>query len=107
MEGDLNNLLPSPPTDSSPIEVRKRLKEIKGLGDVGADIFFDTAQGVWPCLAPFVDPRSAKTADQIGIPSDAKTLWESKEINRDPVSMAKLAAALTHVRLARIEREFQ
>lgn len=106
-EGDLNNLLPGSETDSSPSEVRKRLKEIKGLGDVGADIFFDTAQGVWPCLAPFIDPRSAKTAEAIGIPGDAHVLWESKEVNRDPMTMARLAAALTTVRLEKREGEFR
>ncbi|KAL2429610.1 hypothetical protein ABEF95_008186 [Exophiala dermatitidis] len=104
-QGDLNNLLPGSKTDSSPSEVRKRLKEIKGLGDVGVDIFFDTAQGVWPCLAPFIDPRSAKTAEAIGIPGDAGALWESKEVNRDPMTMARLAAALTTVRLEKREGE--
>ncbi|KAJ4505072.1 hypothetical protein HRR83_005953 [Exophiala dermatitidis] len=105
-QGDLNNLLPGSKTDSSPSEVRKRLKEIKGLGDVGVDIFFDTAQGVWPCLAPFIDPRSAKTAEAIGIAGDAGALWESKEVNTDPVTMARLAAALTTVRLEKREGEF-
>lgn len=106
-EGDLNNLLPGSATDSSPSEVRKRLKEIKGLGDVGVDIFFDTAQGVWPCLAPFIDPRSAKTADAIGIPSDPDVLWESNEVAKDPTKMARLAAALTTVRLEKKESEFK
>ncbi|KAL2429584.1 hypothetical protein ABEF95_007585 [Exophiala dermatitidis] len=106
-QGDLNNILPGSKTDSSPLEVRKRLKEIKGLGDVGVDIFFDTAQGVWPCLAPFIDPRSAKTAEAIGIPGDAGALWGRKEVNRDPMTMARLAAALTTVRLEKKEGEFK
>ncbi|EXJ78842.1 hypothetical protein A1O1_09244 [Capronia coronata CBS 617.96] len=106
-QGDLNNLLPGPATDSSPSEIRKRLKEIKGLGDVGVDIFCDAAQAVWPCLAPFVDPRSAKTAEAIGIPSDAQALWESEEVNKDPMKMARLAAGLTTVRLEKKETEFK
>ncbi|KIV79953.1 hypothetical protein PV11_07492 [Exophiala sideris] len=106
-EGDLNNLLPGSRTDSSSSDIRKRLKEIKGLGDVGIDIFMDTAQAVWPCLAPFLDPRSAKTADSLGLPSDAQTLWESKEIDQDPVRMCKLTSALTNVRLNKHEGEFK
>jgi len=105
--GDLNNLLPESRTDSSPSEIRTRLKEIKGLGDVGVDIFMDTAQAVWPCLAPFLDPRSAKTAIALGIPGDAQTLWSTNDIDRDPVKMCKLASALTNVRLDKREKEFQ
>ena len=87
--------------------IRSRLKEIKGLGDVGVDIFFDTAQAIWPCLAPFLDPRSAKTAEDIGISGDAQALWETKEVNKDPVAMCKLAGALTKVRLEKRESEFR
>ncbi|KAI1616780.1 hypothetical protein EDD37DRAFT_645410 [Exophiala viscosa] len=106
-DGDLNNLLPDLSTDSSPSEIRKRLKEIKGVGDVGIDIFVDTAQAVWPCLAPFLDPRSANTADALGLPSDAQILWECKEIYKDPLRMCRLASALTNVRLDKREGEFK
>ncbi|KUI58092.1 hypothetical protein VP1G_05384 [Cytospora mali] len=87
----------------SPLKIRAALKEIKQLGDVGIDIFFDTAQGVWPCLAPFIDPRSKKTAEAIGIGSDEGVLW--KEVGEDPVQMCKLASALTSIRLDKKEAE--
>jgi len=106
-DGDLNNLLPKSSTDSSPSEIRARLKEIKGLGDVGIDIFFDTAQVAWPCLGPFLDPRSAKAAEAMGIPSDVQALWATEEVNKDPVKMCKLASALTKVRLDKREGEFK
>ena len=67
----------------------------------------DTAQAVWPCLAPFLDPRSAKTADALGLPGDIQGLWESKEIDKDPMRMCKLASALTNVRLNKRESEFK
>ncbi|KAI0002648.1 hypothetical protein F4779DRAFT_603373 [Xylariaceae sp. FL0662B] len=102
-DGDLNNLLKS--AEESPLKIRKSLKEIKGLGDVGVDVFFDTAQAVWPCLAPFIDPRSKKTAESIGIGSDVEKLW--KEVGEDPVEMCKLASALTTVRLEKKEAEFK
>ncbi|KAL9622520.1 MAG: hypothetical protein Q9160_003196 [Pyrenula sp. 1 TL-2023] len=105
-DGDLNNLLAS--ANSSPPKVRQKLKEIKGLGDVGADIFFDTTQGLWACLAPFLDPRSLKTVEAMGISGDddvLETLW--KEVGEDPARMAELASAITRVRLEGREGEFK
>lgn len=69
------------------------------------DVFFDTAQAAWPCLAPFVDPRSTKTAAEIGIGGDVDKLWDA--VGKDPVGMCKLAGALTLVRLEKREEEFK
>ncbi|ROW11290.1 hypothetical protein VMCG_00868 [Cytospora schulzeri] len=102
-DGDLNNLCKS--EDNSPPKIRKALGGINQLGNVGIDIFFDTAQGVWPCLAPFIDPRSRKTAEAIGIGSDEAVLW--REVGEDPVRMCRLASALTYVRLEKKEAEFK
>lgn len=101
-DGDVNNLLKK--ADSSPSEIRKLLKEIKGIGNVGIDIFCDTAQQIWPCLAPFIDPRSIKTGQQCGLGEDVDTLWEAT--GKDPERMCRLAAALTTVRLEKKEKEF-
>ena len=84
--------------------MRSAIKEIKGLGDVGVNIFFDTAQAAWPCLTPFIDPRSLKTAEQLGLGQDVDKLYE--EIGKDPVKVCRLAAALTAVRLEKREGEF-
>lgn len=102
-DGDLNNLLKK--TNSSPTQIRKLLQEIKGIGNVGTDIFFDTAQGVWPCIAPFIDPRSLKTAEQIGLGNSVKKIWQ--DLGEDPVEMCKLSSALTTIRLEKKEKEFQ
>lgn len=102
-EGDLNNLIKR--ADSSPSKVREMIKGIKGIGNVGTDIFFDTAQAVWPSLAPFIDPRSLKTAVQCGIGDDVDRLWQ--EVGKDPVEMCKLASALTTIRLEKKDSEFQ
>ncbi|KAL8689330.1 MAG: hypothetical protein Q9218_004977 [Villophora microphyllina] len=101
-DGDLNKILKK--ADSQPDKVRALLKEIKGIGNVGVDIFCDTAQGIWPSLAPFIDPRSMKTAEQCGLGSDLDAIWEA--VGKDPQKMTKLAAALTTVRLDKKEREF-
>ncbi|KAL8724052.1 MAG: hypothetical protein Q9166_008161 [cf. Caloplaca sp. 2 TL-2023] len=101
-DGDLNNLLVKAKSDRS--KVRELVKEIKGIGNVGIDIFCDTAQGVWPCLAPFIDPRSMKTANQCGLSGDINIIWEA--VGKDPDKMCRLAAALTTVRLEKREKEF-
>ena len=103
VDGDLNNIIKR--ADSSPSKVREMIKGIKGIGNVGTDIFFDTVQGVWPELAPFIDPRSLKTAEQCGIGGDVDCLWQA--IGRDPMVMCKLSSALTTIRLEKKESEFQ
>lgn len=108
-QGDLNNMLKA--TNSSPAKIRKALKEIKGIGDVGVDIFFDTVQGVWPVLAPFLDPRSVKVVGEIGglVEKEdegvVQELWQC--VGRDPVEMCRLAGALTRVRLENRAGEFK
>ena len=97
--GDLNNLLNAAESDRG--RVRDLLKEIKGLGDVGADIFMDTVQGVWPVLAPSVDGRSLKEAEELGLGADVGALW--KEVGEDAGMMVRLSAALTKVRLEKLE----
>ncbi|OAP63478.1 hypothetical protein AYL99_02705 [Fonsecaea erecta] len=89
-EGDLNTLVKTASQD--PAKIRAELQKIKGIGDVGIDIFFTTAQHVWPCLAPWIDPRSLKTAEHIGLGSDVQALWE--EVDQKPELMCRLACAL-------------
>lgn len=103
LDGDLNNIVKR--AESSPAKIRDMIKGIKGIGNVGADIFFDTAQGVWPCLAPFVDPRSLKTAEQCGLGNDVDRLWEG--VGKDATQMCRLASELTKIRLEKKEKEFQ
>ena len=77
----------------------------RGIGEVGCNIFIDTAQYLWPCLAPFVDPRSLKTAKGIGIESEVEKLWDA--VGKDHKRMARLCVALTNVRLNKKEGEFK
>lgn len=93
LDGDLNNLLKR--ANSSAAKVRSLLQEIKGIGRVGTDIFCDAAQAAWPCLAPFIDPRSMQTAEHCGIGSDVEGIWHA--VGKDPVEMCKLSSALTMI----------
>jgi hypothetical protein len=88
----------------SPTSIRRTLKNIKCLGDVGVDIFFDTVQSLWPFISPFVDPRSLKTVETIGLGDDDKNLWDA--VNQDPQKFCKLVTALTTIRLESKEEEF-
>lgn len=103
VEGDLNNLLKL--ADRSPKKVRSLIQEIKNIGKVGCDIFFDVAQSVWPSLAPFVDPRSIQTAQRLGLGNSVDAMWEA--VDRDPVQMCKLSWALTTIRLEKRFEEFE
>ncbi|PLB42141.1 uncharacterized protein BDW47DRAFT_97937 [Aspergillus candidus] len=94
-DGDLNNLLESAHHDRG--EVRDRVKELKGLGDMGVDLFFNNVQSVWPEIAPFLDQRSLQTAEQVGIGRDLNSIFE--ELEGDAMQMSRLANGLSTIRL--------
>jgi hypothetical protein len=79
-----------------PARERKLLKEFKGIGEVGADIFFREAQLVWPELYPFADSKVLETAEQVGLPAAAPTLARLVRRKRDFV---RLVDGLITVRL--------
>ncbi|EXJ74246.1 uncharacterized protein A1O5_02542 [Cladophialophora psammophila CBS 110553] len=101
-DGDLNRIPGLASGDRR--KIRAELQKIKGIGDVGIDIFFTTAQHVWPCLAPWIDPRSLKTAEHIGFGGDVQALWD--EAGRKPELMCRLACALMDVRREKKEAEW-
>jgi endonuclease III len=70
--GDLRRLRDE--ADREPQAERKLLKEFKGIGDVGVDIFFREAQVAWAELAPFADKRALDAARRLKLPTDAKKL---------------------------------
>lgn len=63
--GDLRRLRKQAGED--PKRLRDLLKEFKGIGDVGADIFCREAQAAWPELYPFVDQKSVDSAKKLGL----------------------------------------
>ncbi|PYH83815.1 hypothetical protein BO82DRAFT_372934 [Aspergillus uvarum CBS 121591] len=94
-EGDLNNLLKQAKNDRK--KTRQLIKEIKGLGDLGADLFLNNVQSVWPSMAPFLDGRSLETADKVGLGTDLEAIYA--ELGRDCVSMSRLANGLRIVNI--------
>jgi endonuclease III len=88
--GDLRRLAEPRDVDM----VRKRLKEFKGIGDTGADIFLREVQDAWTWVRPQFDSRARVTAKKLGLPDDPDAL--QKLAGKCP---ARLAAALVRVSL--------
>jgi hypothetical protein len=92
--GDLRRLRAEAGQD--PTKERRLLKEVKGLGEVGVDIFFREAQVTWEELFPFLDRRAVQAARRLGLDADPRTLAD----DRDPEAFARLVAALVRTGLA-------
>jgi endonuclease III len=93
--GDLRKLRDE--ADRDPKAERKLLKEAKGLGDVGVDIFFREAQVAWEELAPFADRRALAAARRLELARDADGL---RRLADGRAELARLVAALVRTDLA-------
>lgn len=71
-DGDLRALREAAGRD--PEAERKQLKRLKGIGDVGVDIFFRETQLAWGELHPFIDKKARKTAKKLDLPHDGEGL---------------------------------
>jgi hypothetical protein len=89
--GDLRKLRKAAKRD--PKRERELLRECKGIGDVGVDIFFREAQVIWGELYPFADQRALRAARRLGLPADAESL--ARLVPR--TQFARLIAALVRV----------
>ena len=92
--GDLRKLRDAAERD--PGRERALLKECKGIGDVGADIFCREAQVAWDELFPFADRRALEAAGRLGLGDDADRL--AKRASRK--DYPRLLAALVRTGLA-------
>ncbi|HZU91344.1 MAG TPA: hypothetical protein VE993_18980 [Stellaceae bacterium] len=92
--GDLRNLRERALRD--PAAERRLLKEFKGIGEVGADIFCREVQGVWDELYPFADKRALAAARRLGLAADARALVALVDRHDFP----RLVAALIRTSLA-------
>jgi thermostable 8-oxoguanine DNA glycosylase len=90
--GDLRELAAAGKTDA--VAVKRLLKQFKGIGDTGADIFLREVQDVWTWARPYFDRRATEAARRIGLPADPRALSALA-----PRNTAKLAAALVRVSL--------
>lgn len=70
--GDLRRLRAAAEFD--PLNERRRLTAFKGIGPVGADIFFREVQMLWDEQFPFADARALRAAAKLDLPADATAL---------------------------------
>jgi hypothetical protein len=92
--GDLRRLREEANRD--PKRERNLLKQFKGMGDVGVDIFFREAQAGWDELRPFADRRALDAARRLSLGRDAKALARLAD-GRD---FDRLVAALVRTELS-------
>ena len=92
--GDLRRLREE--AEREPKRERSLLKELKGIGDVGVDIFFREAQATWDELHPFADRRALDAAKRLDLGNHADALADLVS-ERD---LARLVAALVRTELA-------
>ncbi|MDT5146538.1 MAG: hypothetical protein QOC58_1183 [Mycobacterium sp.] len=90
--GDLRNLADRSRHDVA--AAKRMLKEFKGIGDTGADIFLREVQDVWTWVRPYFDDRATAAAKQLGLPAQPARLGALA-----PQDNAWLAAALVRVSL--------
>ncbi len=84
------------PRSASPARERALLKECKGIGEVGVDIFMREAQIVWPELYPFADRKAREAASKLGLDDDPHALADRVPRKDFP----RLLAALVRASLA-------
>ncbi len=92
--GDLRRLREE--AEREPKRERSLLKELKGIGDVGVDIFFRETQSAWEELRPFADRRALDAAKRLNLGKDAEALADLVS-ERD---LPRLAVALVRTELA-------
>jgi hypothetical protein len=94
-QGDLRRLRDAAERD--PGRERALLKECKGIGEVGADIFCRETQVAWDELFPFAGRRALEAAGRLGLEDDADRL--ATRVSRQ--DYPRLLAALVRTRLAK------
>jgi endonuclease III len=102
--GDLRRLREAAGRD--PDRERALLKQFKGIGEVGADIFFREAQVAWEEIFPFADAKALKVAGHLGLGRNAGDLARVVERRADlPRLLSALVAAHRAKELDRVLQE--
>lgn len=90
-KGDLRQLRDE--AEQDPVQERKLLKQFKGIGDTGVDVFFREVQGLWQELFPFVDRRALDSAKRLGLGDDARDIGRLVKADELPTLVAALLRA--------------
>lgn len=73
---------------------KRMLKQFKGIGDTGADIYLREVQDVWTWVRPYFDDRATRAAERLSLPAEPARLGSLA-----PRANARLAAALVRASL--------
>jgi len=92
--GDLRRLRAA--AQHEPARERELLKQFKGIGEIGADIFFREVQIAWDELYPFADRKALDAARKLGLGSEAAALARLSQRQTLP----RLLTGLVRVELA-------
>lgn len=87
-QGNLNKLKEVAGNDQK--KLRELLKEFKGMGDVGVDIFFREAQLAWSDIYPFADKKALQAAGKVGLPENVNKISELVSRKKLPDLLAAL-----------------
>lgn len=68
-------------------------QSIKGLGKTGLDIFYRRVQWLWPEAYPFVDERTARGLEKLGLPKHPEKLVECLNEHWDKLDTSGLVNA--------------
>jgi endonuclease III len=98
--GDLRQLHSAAHNDVE--SLKELLKEFKGVGTAGADIFLREVQAVWPDVYPYADDRVLSIAAALDLPDSVDNL--SQLCSQQ--DFARLTAALMQVKLKREQEDF-
>ena len=63
---------------SSPSDLENRLREFKGVGPVGVNIFLRELRGIWEKAKPHPSPMTVVTAQKIGLDPEDVERYESQ-----------------------------
>ncbi len=96
--GDLRNLREAAHHD--PARERELIEEFKGIGDVGADIFFREMQIAWNELFPFADQKALTVAKELRLGNSAGALAALTP----PEELPRLLTSLVRCGLAKEEQ---
>lgn len=74
--------------------IRAELGKVKGIGKTGLDIFFRRLQWAWEEAYPFVDDKTAKALEGLGLSGDAQELSRLMEQNWDDLKSEESVKAI-------------
>ncbi|MGA6205154.1 endonuclease [Nocardia testacea] len=92
-DGDLRKLADE--ADHDPSRAAALIRQFKGIGPTGGDIFLREVQDVWTWARPYFDERAVRGAAKVALPTDREEL--ARLAPRDHT--AEFAAALVRIGL--------